>query len=50
MAKMHFSLPDKILAWLEGKAAQRGMRRSEFLTHLLLKVIEQEENSGVGKK
>lgn len=42
MAKKHFSLPSSILDWLEAGAKKAGMRRSQFLAHLLMKLMEQE--------
>ncbi len=45
MATKHFSLPDKVLAWIEKRAKERGMRRSQFLVHELMKLMEAEEQA-----
>jgi hypothetical protein len=42
MAKIHFSLPDKVLAWLEKQAKNRGMKRSQCLTYLLTRLMDAE--------
>lgn len=40
MAKKHFSLPDNILEWLERKAKENGMRRSQYLAFLLMNIMK----------
>jgi hypothetical protein len=48
MATKHFSLPDKVLAWLDHEAGKRGMKISPFLTHLLVKLMEEQNNNKGG--
>jgi hypothetical protein len=40
--KIHFSLPNKVLVWVESEAKKRGMRRSQFLTYLLTRIIDEQ--------
>ena len=45
MAKRHFSLPDRVMTWIEDQAAARDMRRSQFLAHLLTGIIDKDEEA-----
>lgn len=39
----HFSLPKKIIDWIERNAAERGLKRSTYLAFVLTKLIDEEE-------
>lgn len=41
--KMHFSLPIRVLDWLEREAQAKGMRRSQFLAYVLTRLMDDEE-------